>query len=473
MKTLKYLLIIILSLGAVSCQKDWLDVNQDPNNATTVNPNVLIMYTISGFANNYMDIGPTLMFWSQHWAAGSNGASVFSIPEQFGDMGYTPDNSWATFYLNIKNLKLASGMATEAGNENGAAMCEILMAYHYYAITAIYGDVPFSQAIDPENYPKPEFDNQKDILEGVIEILDSAIARIDESDEAITINEVLFAGDASKWKKFANSLKLRVLNVMASKNPQAYGPQIKSLVENAKLMESEADNCLFPYFDEAGHKNPYYRLIEMYNSGNPAYLYPSTNIVDMLEEDADPRLQVWFQEGQEADPDYFSGVTPGEPGYSDDSDLNANWLTAETDQPFMLFSEVQLLIAEAYASGYMGSVDLAKANEYYRAGIITGMQYHGVLQEDIDNYMGNLVNLTNINQTTAIEAIHKAQYLDLYFLPIDGWVQWRRTGYPDLDLPTGAYLDDFPRRFPMSTDETTSNPNYVAVPQTEKAWLDK
>ncbi len=471
-KIFKILTIFTLGILLFSCEKDFLDINTNPNASTTVDPGTLIMETMNDYSNNYMDIGPPLMYWSQHWASGSNNAGVFTEPERFGDMGWTPRNSWASFYLGLERLKLAREIAVDKGVPNGEAQCLITMAMIWYHTTCMWGDIPFTEALDPQEFPHPHFDTQETVLNGTLDILDEALALIDEND--VSFDEIFYQGDMLKWKKLGNSLKLRVLNLLATKDQGTYGSQLKSLIETGTFLSSNSDNSEFPYFDEPGHVNVYYRLRELYAGGDLAYLRPSKVLVDMLVEDEDPRLYAWVENDLEDNEDNeYNGAVPGEPNLSNTSFIGLSFLSADRNQPFFLHSEVELIKSEAYAKGIMGSVDMAQANTYLRSGIASNMAYNGVSQTDIDTYLNSLVPLAQMSAEQALEKIHLEQYKALFYVPTDGWVQWKRTNVPELELPTGAYLNDFQRRFPMSIDETTANPNAISKGLTEKMWIDK
>src|SRR5690606_39135522 len=128
-------------------------------------------------------------------------------------------NTWKLYYSSggnnlLQAIKIAES-ATPVQN-NVAAQNKIVLAQFMYEATTLYGDVSFSQAWNHEEFPYPLYDSQKEVLEGVISLLDEAVAQI-ELDNSLKIKDydVYYQGDMSQWIKLANSLKFKVYMLMA------------------------------------------------------------------------------------------------------------------------------------------------------------------------------------------------------------------------------------------------------------------
>ena len=180
------------------------------------------------------------------------------------------------------NLKQAIALAEGATpkNNNAAAQCKVLLAQSSYDLTMVFGDVPFSEAWKPDiSYPK--FDAQKDVLLGIIALLDEALAQFDEASPLkISDYDLFYHGDIAKWKKLAKSLKLRVLMTMVDKDP-TQATAIGQLISAGGFVSSSADNCQISYQNVSGRKNPKYWLSEQYNGGQ-SFFFASKYVVDFM-----------------------------------------------------------------------------------------------------------------------------------------------------------------------------------------------
>lgn len=189
---------------------------------------------------------------------------------------YSLGNTWVSYYSVCgNNLQLAIQQAQNSvpENKNAEAQCLILLAMQVYETTMIYGDVPFSEAWKKEiKYPK--FDDQKDVLNGVIDMLDQALAMIDLDDKnCIDEYDPYFKGDMSKWVAIANSFKFRTLMVMVDADPSK-ADDIKKMMDEKKMISSAAGNMEFQYSETAGNENPKYGILAKYTGGiNTMFLH--------------------------------------------------------------------------------------------------------------------------------------------------------------------------------------------------------
>ena len=187
-----------------SCE-DWLDVNQNPNAVSTVEPEYLFGYAITSWSanrtggDNYWPIG----FMSQLIATGGNYGWGYG-EDRYDISPYSTGNTWKVYYATAgANFKKAIDIAEEQNKPNVAAQCKIAFACMFYECTMIWGDVPYSEAWTDESYPA--FDSQKDVLEGLAALLDEGIQQIDKnSPQKVITEDLYYNGDLDQWIKLAN-----------------------------------------------------------------------------------------------------------------------------------------------------------------------------------------------------------------------------------------------------------------------------
>ena len=491
----RYLLLASVLWLASSCESDFLDVNQDPNEATSAEPPLLFTGALNDYSTNrVIDFGPTAATAAQLWSGGGNlGAGVFTQPERYVISIFSNGNTWRAHYRSIqKNLALAiqGAESAEPVNNNAAAQCKIFRALTFLSTTLIWEDAPFTEAVDIDfetlelQSSDPNFDAQEDVLNGVLGLLDEAIAQIDpESPLAITGNDLIFGGDMDNWRKFAKSLKLRTLMIMVDADPSK-AADIATLVEEGDMIASADDDAEFPFFGESGNRNPFWETLNAFSGGQNLFYFASEAMVELMKEYNDPRLETYFDplptdDGPSPDSEVM-GVPPG-----GNIPTSMAWVlsTAPLGQdgtfelvrpttPDVLFSyqEQLFLEAEAIARG-LAPGGLAEADDRFRAAVRAAMAARGVTEEATNTFLESIAPLTEAN---AVEIIAEQTWIDQIIRPLEGWTTWRRTDAPDLEVPEGAQTTGLFRRFPLPPDEVSANDNApVEKPLDERMWFEQ
>lgn len=488
-KTYIYLIIFVAvsSLTLSSCKK-YLDVNTNPNTVEKVDPKLLFTYAVTSYVNLKSSGDHYIPFAlaGQAVATGGNNPTGWGIPseEQYQISSFSNGNSWRAYYTSIgSNLKEAIKLSESASpvNNNAAAQCKILFAMVGYEITTVFGDVPFSEAWSTTN-PAPHFDAQKDIFESCLKLIDEALAQFDAASPLKIDKEydMFYNGDLDRWKKLANSVKLRILMTMVDKDPSK-AAAIGTLVQAGNLIDGANGNCLVKYESGAGKRNPKYALALQYNDGTN-FFFGTIHTIDFLKKIKDPRLPKFFDKPAKAT-DYF-GV---ENGADADDKVNARISTSlqTAEEPEVLFSYQEELFyeAEVYARGIGVPVNLTKADELFKKAVKASCLFYGVLQNVADDYVNPekenaLPSL--IGDPTAVKTIQMHHWVDKMERGLDAFTQWRRSGAegdetPKLKLPIGAPAGGLFRRFEYPiTNEISANPNApkTRIRFTEKVWFD-
>jgi hypothetical protein len=483
-KILQLIALFTLMLVVSSCEK-WLDVNQSPNTASgeTMTQDYLFTYASTAYSANRTggDLYIPLVFMNQ---AMSDAQSVgWSSDEDIYDIStYSTGNTWKMYYSTAtNNLLLAIDIAKKENNNNAVAQCKILQANLMWETTVIWGDIPFSEAWQASiSYPK--FDTQEEVLNGVIALLDEALALIDPSSPLkIGAADLYYTGNMDKWSKLAKSLKLRVLFTMVDKDPSK-AAAIGALITAGGMISSADDNWTFPFFDEPDKGNPKYRLLAQYFGGTNTEFYACQTVFDPMDSRNDPRI-----------PQYFD-IPVGGGGYAalsanipPDKDGNGNPLQSrvslrffQATSPDVLFTyQEQLLFeAEAYARGLGVAQDISRASTLYKSAVEAACIFNGVTAADAATYVAS-ANLPTLTSSNAVEEIHWQQWIDLMDRPLEGWVQSRRSGPDGQEIPQIVAPAEAPqsgvimRRWPYSDEESTGNINCPdQYNYWDKMWFD-
>src|SRR5690554_4188965 len=329
-------LTVLLAVGGMSCKK-YLDINTSPLTATKVDAGLSFGYAVTAWDVNknggdtWMPVGLFIQNIASGGDFGWGKENVYDVSV------YSIQNSWTLYYSSGgNNLELAirNAEAADPVDNNTAAQCKIIKALMMYEATTLFGDVPFTEAWQPEEFPYPKFDAQKDVLEGVLALLDEAIAQMDPSNPLrIRDYDVFYKGDLAKWVKLANSIKFRTLMVMVDKDPSKAAAIGEMLNNPDAMFSSAADDLTYKYYDKSDNENPKYRLFKEYTGGKNVWFFANNNVFKFMRPKNDPRIPQYFdfgigedEDAEEQDVFTYEGVDSNEDADGNTSLLSSSYL---------------------------------------------------------------------------------------------------------------------------------------------------
>jgi hypothetical protein len=469
---LMLLVLVVPALGA--CDMFDLDINTDPNAATAVQGDLLLPAVLARVATQrQIEMSPGTAFFSQVWASGGS-TGVFTNPDRYIISSFTTGNNWSIFWTDgLKNLMLLRDQALAAtpAQPNAAAQAEIKAAYIFWILTSLWGDIPFTQALDGVNFPHPEFDSQETVLRGLLPKLDAAIALIDRSAGALPgvgFGDLMYGGNMDNWERFANSLKLRTLMMIRNRDTSV-DAQITALLSQP-LIRTNAQQAEVPFFVATANENPIWRLNNMFGGftdtqrGN-YYVRASDTFIDIMRAAGDPRIDTYFEMPVNFSTGAYSGTQhvgarngvanwPGPHSSVHQNIFRPDWPARIATAAETYFYEAEFLAKTGNLPGahtaYMTGIQLALNWFDGKPGAISAANKQAYLA-------GQVASFANLAQ--ALENIHRQQYIEVFDRAPENWVHWKRTHYPTLVLPTNAELGNIIRRYPYPPAELSSNPN--------------
>ncbi len=479
---------MVVSVMSVSSCKKFLDINTSPLTATEVEAKLLFGYSITAWdANkNSGDLWMPLGLMIQNIASG--GDEGWGKDNVYNLSPFSLGNTWKVYYSTAgNNLKQAITIAEsgEPVDNNTAAQCKIVLAQLMYEATTLYGDVPYTEAFNPTDFPAPKYDAQKDVFESILGLLDEAYNQIDEASPfKISDYDLFYRGDMSKWKKLAKSLKLRTLMTMVDADNTKAAQIGTLLADESELLSSADDNWTFPYYTTPNNENPKFRLFKTYTNEKNLWFFANNNVFKYMDP-ADPRIPKYFDPGYhgtyvpvETEANAETVIVDGKPNVV--SSLISGYLyRADAPSYLLTYQEIAFFKAEAYARGLGVTQDLAKADDYYKEAIKAAALLYDVPTADAESFANGLPSLVTLGATDALKEIHLQQWVDLMDRPLEAFTQWRRSGpegseVPVLQLPEGATQGPLIRRWELSPDEISANNNKPSpLPKYyDKMWFD-
>jgi len=492
MKSLRLLVVLLLFAPLSGCDS-FLDINRDPDAADAA-PGGLLFTTVTANlgSNRAIEIlGGN--FHGQAWSSGLS-TSVLITSERYDISPFTTGNTWSNYYTTgIKNLFILINQAEAAEPVliNEAAQARMMMAFIFFNLTLIWEDVPFSDAgrllVDPDNpdFQQPRFDSQRDILYGVIDIVNEGIAQIDLGDPSPPIGpgDVVYAGNMANWKRFGNSLKLNAYMYLRG-GGESVGAEIEALIANPDLIRVNTQNAYIPFGGTT--PSPRWNLAGLFSGGVWLWTYGSEAMVNLMNERMDPRRPVYLYPNNAGN---FVGVTPGAAGSAANHSqvhggrviggvlTDGNMIRANAPEVLMSADQVLFLEAEYLAStGQLGAAD-EKYREALRQNFnMLGAQFgpvpNQIIGEDDDGnpieqtptqWINARPNLADMSQQNAVYEIQEQHWVSLFGRATEVWSHVRRVGddVPGINrtLPIGADVSNFLNRLPYPPGEVTANPN--------------
>lgn len=459
---LKYSFLFLL-LELVSCTKDFESINVNPTTPVDVQPELLFRKVLFDYAEqmSYEGFVAGNLLGQYFTAIDFNLFDRHSLSEpQYGG------KPWNFLYENLRDneILLAKSRANTAfAVYEGPAL--IYKAYVTAALTDLYGDVPYSEALQGKSgIVTPKYDAQRDIylgVGGIIESLDKGIAAINAYKGAIKLQgDIIYSGDLTKWRKLANSLKFKALMRLSGKENVA--TQLAKIAADGDYIKTSADNANY-LFTQSPPNN--FRMVTA-KVGDYNLFIMSATIDSILTKFDDPRKTVFFKPTA-SNAAVYKGLLNG-PDASTLSITASNYsLTGRIFREdggklkanFMTSSEMNFLLAEAAERGFI----TGNAKTLYETGIQQSFDYWGATIPADYLLRGSIAYKSTGNN--AIEQIITQKWLHNIVNGYEGWMEYRRTGFPKLKAVSASLNQNLiPVRMPYPTSEDAlNNTNFKAV----------
>jgi len=457
MKRLNYIAILMLvAVSLISCKK-YSDFQTNPNLPSTATPALLL--TDICYSMFYVDnTGPA--FAARHLTYYERGNS---------DVDYSWSQGSFDNYNVLRQVMQMDSLAQQSGQQQYFGLTKLFRAILFSELTEIFGDIPYSQAMEgvSGNF-RPVYDSQESIYAALLQELDEANTLLDNSKGKIN-GDIIYDGDASHWKKFANAFKLRLLIHLSKHESDAtlnIKTQFQNIVSNPSaypLFIDNSDNAQLVFNTSA--TNNYYP--------DYGYLSLSTAVsmeegcVEILKDRSDPRLFEFAEpiSGLPAgDFDSYEGVNAGltysaqQTASANASRIKARYYNDKINEPwiFMSYAEQEFLIAEAISRNWITGAGTAK--EHYERGVKASMSFYNISEADAETYLQQ-PNVA-FDAANALYLIAIQKYIAMFMNSNwEAFMEQRRTGIPTLNVGPGTYNDGMvPKRWLYPQSEYDYNP---------------
>jgi hypothetical protein len=448
----KFLSALAVGFLVTACG-DLTSINQNPNGPVDVPPPSILPNVI------------------QTLVGGVNGVNSLNVRggglwvQYYSEIQYRDEDKYLVrsgtsggwgFYTNI--LEDAQRMIQKgeaAGIPNWSAVGRILKSYTFSVMTDAMGDIPYSQALKGDTVLAPAYDTQQAIYNGLFADLAQANSEIDLPGVGFASGDLMYDGDMDRWRRFANSLRLRLAMHLANVDPAKAQTEAAAAVA-AGVFTSNGDNASLMYLPTSPNRNPIYNDAR----GRDDYGMSKT-FVDSLTSWNDPRLPIFAQINPEGTG--YRGLPNGLNDGSTIGDtlnqlkyisrIGAFWReTPNAPMDLLTYSEVLFLQAEAAERGWIAG----NAAQLYQDAITESMRQYGVIPADITTYLADS-RVTYVPGATGLQQIAYQKWASMFMQGMESWTEWRRTQVPTLVAGCNAVMRHLPERLPYDDNEAVLN----------------
>lgn len=468
---------IILTIAAAAfiltaCDEELDRINTDPNNMVvgSVHPSSLLSEVLYSGASAMTNLSYTMANELIQYTVSTNALDAYSryvIPNGNSSSLWNHCSRWGASADHMRDLA-----SKEPNFCNFEAIALTMRAYYIQILTDAYGDVPFSEAFRAmEGETKPKFDSQKDVYLQLISDLKRANSLYNSStypmSESQAAKDLLYGGDLTRWQKFTNSLLLRVLIRISNCSEIDVSEEFAAIYNSPgtyPVFASEEDAAVMRFTGTDSNLNPFGSTnILSFQAARRAAEFT----VDQMNDSGDPRISLYFVQvgGQ------WSGAKSGvvsreESGSGNAAKLNKAILGSyNSPYSFMNYDEVLFIMAEAALKGFIPGGD-AVAADFYTKAVEASVRHWSSLPNNEEPITDRAVNqfLAKVGWNGTYEQLMTQKYIALFWCGFESWSEYRRTGYPRLQIARTTLNDQIlPRRFEYPINTATTNPDNYAI----------
>ncbi len=431
-KLVSHTLLLALFLLAGSCTEEFAEINTDPNNPVTISPSLLLPNAIQVSVDRYWGHSTRFqrlnidaaMCWIQHLARNiyiNSEGDTYEIPITVS-IG-TWENLYNSSLVNLEQVIELAGPGGQYENVNYEGIALVMRAFTFSYLADAFGPIPYSEALKgaaEEPINSPTYDSVEDVYAGVLEELKLANEKLSVNGPRVD-GDIMFNGDVLRWKKFANSLRIKIANRQAAKKPaesRAIMQEILSSPATYPIFTGNDDYAELDHANVIGSRNKMFDVFSTRSDWNI-----SKTLVDKLLELEDDRISVYalpLSDGTFVG--LPNGLTDVAASSISASTIGQKFLEPDAPSILMTYSELMFILAEAALDGDISGDYM----DYFEKAVSGSFEQHGLAMPA--DYIGRLGTIDK-------ETLMTQKWIALFGQGIEAWTEYRRTGFPQMPTP--------------------------------------
>lgn len=431
---MKKLIIFFLPfLLLTACVDSLDDYNVDTKRPSTAPPVTLFSNALKGLADTLTSPNVNVnnyRLYVQQWTT----TTYLDEPRYNVTARIIPESFWRGLYKGVisdlnesRRLINADPLLSQATKDVQLAQIEIVEVLTWAALVNTFGNLPYSEAMNPEN-PLPKYDDAKTVYDAILARLDAALPKLESKGTPFGAGDLLYKGNIPQWVKFGNSLKLKLAMIIADSDEA----KAKKMVSEAapKVFTSNADKAAFPYISTPPNYNVVAQNLNSLYTSRQDFI-PAATIVTPMNELNDPRRPFFFTTigGK-----YVGGQYGFLNTYSAFSHISDKIIDPAFEGLLLDYSEVEFLLAEAVERGFI----TGSAAEHYNKAVTASITYWGGSAAEAAAYLAQPKVAYATAEGNWKQKIGFQKWFALYNRGWESWVEWRRLDFPKLSPPSGG-----------------------------------
>jgi hypothetical protein len=444
-------LLAALALAASACDSGLTDLNRNPNSPDSATPEYLFANATEAAVSRVFGAGLNMdiaALWVQHFAE-----HRYALEDTYVISDGSVSGHWSGFYAGpLQDFQETITLAEAAGRPNAAAQGRIMQSWTFSVMTDVWGDIGYTEALQGRvsgTGNTPALDPQSEVYDGLLATLRNAQSSLAPGGrEILSTADLIYQGDTDKWRKLANSLRLRLSMRLSAVDAGTGSAEFGDALA-AGVIESNDDNAALAYIEGTSNVHPLFA----YERDRDDHSVSAT-IIDTLISFADPRLPVYAKLPL-AGGGYVGTENAGstEPALDEISKFGSYFAEAGASAHLMTYAEVLLLRAEAAERGWTAEDPAA----LYEAAIRASMEQLGIATAAIDTYLLD-ARVQYAGGAAGLDQIAFQKWIALFGNGVEAWSEWRRTGVPNLQPgPEALNGGLIPVRLPYPQREISLN----------------
>ncbi len=504
--------VSIIAVGVTGCTDNFEEINTDPNKVVVgqVSPYNMFEKLLYDGANNRC--------YDTWYYAGEIVQYTASVSTNVRIGTYTDlnnkffDRVWSLFCNHGANAAHMYSLAEKDRSEACKAVALTLKVMNMEEVTAMFGDIPYSEAFQARvnGNVTPVFDPQKEVYMQMFDELEAANEIYAASPKFSKVEmDGMYGGDMAKWRRFNNSLYLRLLCRVSNRDDDMDGfvsAKLQEIVNDPTrypVFTSNADNATVKYTGSTPYANYFYN--STFDSYTNVRQMSQEMVKQLVETDEssgsqvseDPRARVYFYKNTSSgntEQKWFGAIAGASPSQMDLNPSYRGILCAPVfcdgtaPYTFMDYAEVQMILAEMAVKGLITGGDVA-AKKYYEESLrascrrwaerlAKATKWEGsfskvadITEEEIETFISSPLASWDYNSDKR-KLIGNQKYILLFQNSYQAFYEIQRTGYPELTIGEGTGSNNymFPTRMSYPTNTIGTNPHNAAAAIACQGW---
>ena len=431
------------------------DLTTSPNNpvqGSANNSQLFVSIQANMFIYQEGDMGRAVAQWMQQLIGVAR--QQIQVYNYSGVSNATYDGEFQRPYVGggLIDIRTLEAQATTSGDLKYLGVAQVMEAWYMGYTADVWGDIPYSQAVDYVNFPTPELDTQQDVYNAVETLLSTAITNMAGAGAGPGSADLVYGGNMAKWTALAHTLKARFYMHQAEQlGAAAYTSALAEAALGVGEAAGSADYTAYHNGSIQLSTNSWWQFMDgSGGTGRAGDLVAASGAVhstmwDMMTTAADPRFNLYF----------LAANTNG-------GEMSPVRLDPGFPQPIVTGIENKLIEAEANLALGNGAAALTKLNAA-QAAWGTAASWHAAVV---------------VASTPATLANISYEYYVTLFQNSEEWNVWKRTCLPVLvPVSTTAAFGGgkIPARMWYGQTEEQTNPNIPPVgtaPNGDTNWND-